>query len=696
MWNPTYRSGRRSAATLAAALAVTASTALLASGSSGPATASVHQQRPYDPLNPLTPQEITKAVAIVKASGKYVAGMTFPEIRLKEPDKKAVWAWELAGAAYRRNPRNALPRLAGMVVSRQRQTWEAVVNLGAGRVESFTENKSGGYAVFDTEPDGEVVARHPAVVAALKKRRDIAPSRYKDIIWIGLTVGYYGDKDVDPKRRLLKYTGFLPTDDGNWFTHPIENLVITVDVDTEEILKVEDHGVVPVPQGDHGYAKGDRDSTLAPPQPIVIRQPKGVSYTLDGQQVSWQGWKFHFRIDPRTGPVISAASIDDGGERRKVLYSGGLSGMTVPYGDPAVGWYWKTYMDAGEYGVGRLGRRLVKGSDVPDNTTLVDATFADMLGEPYTKRSVIGIFERYADAEWTHENDDVDPIVDTAPRRELVVRFIATIGNYDYIFDYVLAANGSIRIDVGASGVEAIKGGHSTTVDSTDKHYIDPHNHELHHGTLLHDHTIGVFHQHIYNFRLDLDVDGDTNTVLELDPYAAPLAGHPARTSEFVLKQRTYKTEQEAIQRIDLDKTILVTNPTRTNRNGYLTGYQVIPFAGGTHPFAEKPIFLDSDYLMHRAGYMKNHLYVTPFQDAERYAEGTFVNQNPKETGLPAWVAQNRNIYRTDDVVWITTGTTHVPRAEEFPIMPTEWSSTMVKPFNFFDRTPTLNLREDK
>ena len=41
-------------------------------------------------------------------------------------------------------------------------------------------------------------------------------------------------------------------------------------------------------------------------------------------------------------------------------------------------------------------------------------------------------------------------------------------------------------------------------------------------------------------------------------------------------------------------------------------------------------------------------------------------------------------------------GTTHIARAEEWPIMPTEWVHVLLKPWNFFDETPTLNLNSPK
>ena len=47
-------------------------------------------------------------------------------------------------------------------------------------------------------------------------------------------------------------------------------------------------------------------------------------------------------------------------------------------------------------------------------------------------------------------------------------------------------------------------------------------------------------------------------------------------------------------------------------------------------------------------------------------------------------------IVNTDNVVWLTTGTTHIARAEEWPIMPTEWVHVLLKPWNFFDETPSL------
>lgn len=639
-----------------------------------------------DPLNPLTPEEIDKAREIIVASAHYNQRMVFNEITLREPDKGAVWQWVTGSSAFR--AKTKLKREANFVITDRREVFEGIVDLDSGTLTSWVKNTGGGYSYLGSSAEAtKALNEHPAWIASLKKRGITDLSK---VIAFGLSLGYYGPGDADPNRRLVKYTAYYDTGDGNFFTHPIENLVATVDIDTNEVVKIEEGAVVPIPMNDHGFDKNDASSTREKAKPIVIMQPKGVNYQITGQEISWQGWKFHVRLDPRVGPIVNAATFNDKGTERKVMYQGNLGGMTVPYGDPSMNWYWKTYMDAGEYGVGKSGRPLLVGSDVPNNASLIDATLNDDNGKPYTSPSVIGVFERYADADWTHKEGDV---TDARPRLELVVRFVATVGNYDYIFDYVFQQNGNIKVNVGASGVAAIKGVDTKTVFSTDKAYIDESNSDLKHGTLIENNALAVYHQHIYNFRLDMDVDGVKNTVLELDPYAAAESGKdtPVKSS-MMLKQKTYYTEKDAMQKFDPDKIILVASPTKKNKHGYLTGYQVIANAGGTHPFAQEALFDENDWLMQRVGYLKNHIWVTPYVYEEQYPDGKYINQNPKDTGLASWTEQDRNIYQTDNVVWITTGTTHIPRAEEFPMMSTEWASMMLKPFNFLDATPTLDL----
>ena len=83
---------------------------------------------------------------------------------------------------------------------------------------------------------------------------------------------------------------------------------------------------------------------------------------------------------------------------------------------------------------------------------------------------------------------------------------------------------------------------------------------------------------------------------------------------------------------------------------------------------------------------------MTRYDPAERYPAGDLVNQHPGGNGLPAYVRQDRAIDGEDIVVWHTFGTTHFPRTEDWPVMPVDTAGFTLKPTNFFDRNPILNL----
>jgi primary-amine oxidase len=62
--------------------------------------------------------------------------------------------------------------------------------------------------------------------------------------------------------------------------------------------------------------------------------------------------------------------------------------------------------------------------------------------------------------------------------------------------------------------------------------------------------------------------------------------------------------------------------------------------------------------------------------------------------GLPAWIAQNPNVSidNTDVVLWHTFGLTHFPAPEDYPIMPAEPMTLLLRPRNFFKRNPALDV----
>jgi primary-amine oxidase len=209
------------------------------------------------------------------------------------------------------------------------------------------------------------------------------------------------------------------------------------------------------------------------------------------------------------------------------------------------------------------------------------------------------------------------------------------------------------------------------------------------HGRFVAGHTIGVNHDHFFCFRLDLDVDGPSNSfVVDRLETARPQAGTPRR-SVWVTRSRVAAREREAQLAPSADAPALwrIVNPTVRNEVGYPVGYQIKPEQ------TARPLLAADDYPQRRAGFTAHTLWVTPYRADERYAAGDFPTQSRGGEGLPAWTAANRSIAQTDLVAWFVLGLHHVVRAEDWPVMPTAWHSFEIRPFDFFSRNPAVDLR---
>ena len=73
-----------------------------------------------------------------------------------------------------------------------------------------------------------------------------------------------------------------------------------------------------------------------------------------------------------------------------------------------------------------------------------------------------------------------------------------------------------------------------------------------------------------------------------------------------------------------------------------------------------------------RAGFATRHVWVTSYEPSERYAAGDYPNQHAGGAGLPAFQSADRALVDEDVVVWHTFGSTHIPRPEDWPVMPVE------------------------
>ncbi|MBI4502761.1 MAG: tyramine oxidase, partial [Gemmatimonadetes bacterium] len=289
---------------------------------------------------------------------------------------------------------------------------------------------------------------------------------------------------------------------------------------------------------------------------------------------------------------------------------------------------------------------------------------------------------RYAgDIAWRHY-EAVNGQHEVRTRTELVLRSISAVGNYDYVFDWTFRQDGSIAVAVGVTGVSQVKGVAARTIAD------DADGAATRYGRLVAPHTVGVNHDHFFCFRLDLDVDGQQNSFLAERLSAKGLGGESPRKSVWVVESRAPEGEQAARLRIDLAQPTMwrVINPTVLGPVGYPVSYQLKPQANILS------LLSPDDWPQRRAGFTNFHLWVTPYDAAERYAAGTYPNQSRGDDGLPRWTAANRPIANRDIVLWYTLGVHHVVRAEDWPVMPASWSGFELAPFDFFRRNPALDV----
>ncbi|KAJ0713780.1 putative copper amine oxidase [Helianthus annuus] len=135
-----------------------------------------------------------------------------------------------------------------------------------------------------------------------------------------------------------------------------------------------------------------------------------------------------------------------------------------------------------------------------------------------------------------------------------------------------------------------------------------------------------------------------------------------------------------------LTPTCYIRNTRTVNRTGQLTGYKLVP-GSNCLPLA-RPVAK----FLRRAEFLKHNLWVTPYALDENFPEGEFPNQNPRVVeGLASWVKQNRSLEETDIVLWYVFGITHVPRLEDWPVMPVEHIGFMLQPHGFFNCSPAVD-----
>lgn len=634
------------------------------------------------PLDGLSEAEITEAVALLRSSGDAGDDTLFPYIALHEPDKATVLAWKEGDPE---------PRMVTVHLKRPDGAFVAEVDLAADKVASIAPTDQQTMLLLAEFLEAMNLATSaPEFVAGLEKR-GLTPD---DVFCLPLTAGSFGLPEEEG-RRLLKVPCYVLPETSNFYAKPIEGLYAVVDLNADEVVEVLDSGALPVPKDGWGYTDAEveaRTGALRPEmKPATLSQPDGSNVTIENGLVSWDIWRFRVRVDKRPGVVISNIAVDDQGRWRQLMYQAHLSEVFVPYMDPDDGWYWRTYMDSGEYGFGIFLTPLRAGVDCPAHATYLPAVVHQDDGSPLSIPDAICIFERnIGDPAWRHfeifaQTPDQFVPAEGRPATQLVVRSASEVGNYDYLVDYVFHQDGRMDVMVGSTGLDAVKG--AAAEKMSDPTAAE----ETRYGTLIAPNLVAPNHDHYFNFRLDFDVDGQANTFMRTGLVPAEHDRDIPRTSMWVTRTVPAKTELEGRFKVNPDTPAMyhVMNMGAEGPLGHKPGYMIIP----NNSVAYGPFDFAGDTPMKRNAYIEYTFWNTPYMPDERYAGGAYAFQSDGSDTLATWVEQDRPIANTDIVTWYTMGFHHVPHTEDWPVMSTMWKGFMIRPFNFFAHNPALTIR---
>jgi primary-amine oxidase len=610
------------------------------------------------PLAPLNADEIKRAFALIEADSRFPPGAVFPIVQLKEPPKKEVLSWS-PGHSFRSEA------FAHVYDPDRNLLFEVVADLRRGRIASWVARPGLQPAVYASEYDElDRIVRADARWQRAMRARGLDPN---DVYLDGWARGDLPVRGVKPGTRLLRALSFFRGRLPNPYDRPIEGVLATVDINKGVVVELLDTGIRPV----NTTISGDAATKRKRLKPLIVTQPEGPSFQLDGYAVRWQNWHFRIGFSWRDGLILHQIGYEQNGKVRPIIYRLSQNEIFVPYSIPDPTWAWRAAFDIGEYNLGQYAEPQQVNVDVPGNAVFIDAvgpSDTGTAGGTVDLPNAIALYERDAGVLW----DRTDPTSfarDARFARELVVTAAYVNGNYTYANEFIFRMDGGIDVHVIANGTTLNQGIKSAAEGEQ-------------YGTVVAPKIAAPIHQHFFNFRIDFDVDGTRNTVVEENLKSVPSKfGNAFVNEETVLGEEQHRDLNAATYR-----RWKVKSATRVNAFGTPTGYELEPL-DTTIPYAAA----NFPPLQH-AALAQHPFWVTRYRDGELYSSGDYPNQGPASDGLIKYVADHQNTKGEDVVIWYTAAFTHLPSVENYPVMSSETIGFSLRPDGFFNQDPALDV----
>ena len=426
------------------------------------------------------------------------------------------------------------------------------------------------------------------------------------------------------------------------------------------------------------YARRGIPQPQKPMRAPRMFEPDGQRFSVIGRHVKYMAWSFDFRIDSVSGPQLFDIRFND----KRIVYELSLQ--------EAISFYsgYSPYFRSANfvYGGWVMGAKIVElvgGVDCPATSIFFDVEHFVDSNNPKTVRNAVCVFELDSAIPLRRHFETVGKsgykFYGGLVSYVLVLRTITTIDNYDSIFDFMFYPNGVIEVKATPTGYILTENYKSGQDD---------------YGKKVHDKLVGNLHDHIFHYKVDLDVHQRYNTFRTIEIKTANKQSSWPPADNRILKvfeEKDIRNEVDAkFQTIDFNKpTFYNIYGNEVNKFGSKKGYLI------QSQSAVKQVLPVSDYITKMAPWSIYPLVVTKYRATEPKSSSLYNQNSPTRpiVDFPNFeTQQNEGILNQDLVAWLSIGSIQIPTSEDVPNVASAANGArfFLRPFNYFDEDPSI------
>lgn len=409
-------------------------------------------------------------------------------------------------------------------------------------------------------------------------------------------------------------------------------------------------------------------------------EPDGKRFSVSGRHIKYMEWSFDFRMDSVSGPQLFDIRFKD----KRIIYELSLQ-EAISFYSGFSPYFMAANFVYGGWAMGAKTFELVGGVDCPETSKFFDVVHFVDTDQPQVIKNAVCVFEMDSGIPLRRHfetNGTGYKFYEGLANHVLVLRTIITARNYDNIFDFVFYQSGAIEVKSTPTGYVQSENDRQGSDDLF--------GHEI--QTKL----LGNLHDHIFHYKVDLDVDGRSNSFEKIEISTQNKANDwlpPERRILKVLQRQEIRLETDSaeLKNIDFDKpTFYNVYSDNENTFGSKRGYLIQPQS------AVKQLLPEDDFITTMAPWSVYPLVITKYKETELRSSSLYNQNSPTQpvVDFESFLQDvNDRITNVDLVAWVSIGCIEIPSSEDVPNVASAANTArfFLRPFNYFDADPSTD-----